>query len=131
MAMPALQLLNPMPVQLTEDIKQELRAEEIFSEQVRDELANQHLDRHHRAGPFLNSAFGLWFLSSVILAVTTWVWTTIHEQRATERKNAATLVQLKAELDRDFWEFSGELPPAQDFTGYSKALALYLQRPNY
>ena len=129
--MPALQLLTPMPLQLTEDQKQEIRAEEIFREQVRAELANQHCNRRNRVWTFLNSAFCLWFLSSVILAVTTWAWTTIHEQRATEKKNAVKLMQLKAELTYDFWEFSGALGPAWNFTDYSKALARSLQRPNY
>jgi len=131
MAVPTLQLLNRMPLQLTEDQKQAIRAEEIFREQVREELANQHRDHHNRVWTFLNSAFGLWLLSSVFLAVITWAWTTILEKRTTEKKNAATLVQLRVELDRDFWEFSGAFAPAWDFTRYSKAFALYLQRPNY
>ena len=86
---------------LTESKKARIRAEEVFREEVRQELADARdsFDRKSRIWSFLNSALGLWLLSAVVLsgvggAVTWW-----QRSQALRSLQFDRLQKLNAEIE--------------------------------
>lgn len=73
---------------LTDEDKTRIRLEEAYRKEVRDQLASDTNRARTRVWPFLNSPFGLWLLSSVVLAVVAAGYSSLRgtlEQRRSER----------------------------------------------
>lgn len=60
---------------LTEEKKQEILQEEKFRLQVQQELKTGKKNENDKVWEFLNSNFGIWLLSSVIVGIVTWGYT--------------------------------------------------------
>ena len=90
---------------LPQDERERIRAEEIFREEVREQLAAttgpQKL--HQRLWASRNSAFTLWLLSSVVLAAISWSYAQWESARSLQRR---------AELD--YREFAAQAADAVD-----------------
>ena len=83
---------EPLNIQLNKDEKERIIAEEIFREQIRAQLATANSPKklYQRLWASRNSAFSLWLLSSIVLAVISWSyaqWESVHR------------TQNRAELD--------------------------------
>jgi hypothetical protein len=93
---------------LTEEQKAQLRAEEYFRSEVREEIARNcpAASGAKRLWHLLNSQFALWFLSSVVISGVTWIAvSSINEYKsAKERKEhtRALCLEIQCRLTQAF-----------------------------
>jgi hypothetical protein len=85
---------------LPEEEKNRIRAEEIFRYEVRREIeARRPKDSNgKRLWSLLNSTFGVWLLSSVVLGGLTFAYTIYQQQSAEEMRKAQAERRLKEEI---------------------------------
>lgn len=87
---------------LTTEEKARIRSEEIFRAEIRNELGPKpapvsHVSFKKKLWEFLNSTFGLWFLSSVILAgVANWYTNKQAEIRENEKRQERAQLEAQA-----------------------------------
>ncbi len=118
---------------LTDNQKKLIREEEIFRREVRAELEKRGAvtSRTGSLWGFVNSSFGLWLLSSVMLGSLGFLYGYVQDTRHTKRDAQERLSRLRFEITAHGWEFLGSLESAHDFTTYSVAFSEHLQRPKY
>jgi hypothetical protein len=83
---------------LTEEEKERIRREEIFRAEVRASLDS---DSHHPAEKvwkFLNSPFGLWVLSSILLGLLTWSYSQWQASETDSVKRRDTIKRIDTEI---------------------------------
>lgn len=85
---------------LPEEEKNRIRAEEIFRYEVRREIETRRPEdsRGKRLWSLVNSTFGVWLLSSVVLGGLTFAYTTYQQRSAEEMRKAQTERHLKEEI---------------------------------
>lgn len=121
---------------LNDDVKQRIIEEEIFRDEIRTKLTNKLNSPSWRdtIWRLLNSAFALWFLSTVAIGSVIWMYSKWEEKRAILLKNAEIERQLKNEIGLRLSLFVSSLCAVEergyDFESYSKALSL-LNQPNF
>jgi hypothetical protein len=120
---------------LTDNKKKLIREEEIFRCEVRTELEKRDAvtSATGRLWRFVNSAFGLWLLSSVVLGSLGFLYGYVQDTRRTKRDAHERLSRLRFEIKAHGWEFWGSLesPRLHDYTTYSRVFRKHLQRPEY
>lgn len=90
---PEAQLLAP-------EIMERIRQEEIFRLGVRSEIEEANERRHERRGiwAFLNSAFGIWFLSTIVIGAIGWLYAENHRTVAEHSARDLNNEQLRLEV---------------------------------
>ncbi len=85
---------------LTDEDKNRLRLEEIFRQEVRQEIEENKKtsSRTQKTWSFLNSNFGLFVFSIVFVSIFSWGYTHWNEYRKEKSQNAATARRLDAEI---------------------------------
>ena len=118
---------------LTDNQKKLIREEEIFRCEVRTELEKRDAATSMTGSlwGFVNSAFGLWLLSSVMLGSLGFLYGYVQDTRHTRRDAQERLSRLRFEITAHGWEFLGSLESAHDYTTYSVVFSEHLQRPKY
>jgi hypothetical protein len=118
---------------LTDNQKKLIREEEIFRCEVRTELEKRDAATSMPGSlwGFVNSSFGLWLLSSVMLGSLGFLYGYVQDTRHTRRDAQERLSRLRSEITAHGWEFLGSLESAHDYTTYSNVFSEHLQRPKY
>ena len=84
---------------LTEEQKRQIREEEIFRDEIRSEVSTSESARGFKIKlwMFLNSSFGIWFLSSVLVtsAVAGYQWLEQYNYRSAESRKQASYIDLE------------------------------------
>jgi hypothetical protein len=85
---------------LSEDEKAHIREEEILRSEIRKQLDGTQLigSKSSAIWKFINSAFFLWFASSVILASASFLYGHWEKQRVVEQERSLTARKLDAEI---------------------------------
>jgi hypothetical protein len=87
---------------LSEQEKQRIHEEEIYRSEVRGALPNPNslsdFKRWSRIWQFINSGFGLWLLSTVVLGLATWGYTRWQTTRESEARNVESIQKLDIEI---------------------------------
>jgi hypothetical protein len=85
---------------LSDSDKQRIRAEEIFRSEVRRELEakKRQLRGWQRAWSLANTSFGIWFLSTIVIGLVTWSYSSVQEHARTNERKAETVRKLDTEL---------------------------------
>ena len=84
---------------LNEEEKVRIRLEEVFREELREELKTARAKTwRKRALAFFNSALGIWLLSSVALGLVTWTYARWTETLAKARENGEAVEKLDIEI---------------------------------
>lgn len=85
---------------VTEDRKALIQQEEIYREEVRKELLSQRscTSRRSRFWKFLNSTFGIWFLSTCVIGAATFGFTEIINIQKVKRDKMAIIQKLDTEI---------------------------------
>lgn len=95
---------------LSEEEKNRIRLEEIFREEVRSSLNNSKPKTfQQKTLAFLNSALGIWLLSSVALSLVSWSYSRLSESVEEERENKATIQKLDIEISARIRKFEAFL----------------------
>jgi hypothetical protein len=102
----------------TED-KDRIRAEEVFREEVRRELADKKDGSVLR---FLNSALGIWLLSTIVVGLFSWSYTVWKDSRASASQRAETVRRLEAEIASRVQFLQSYLPSVQNREDFWLAL---------
>lgn len=76
-----------MDFHLPKKQRDRIRAEELYRAEVRREFEQQQSAKSlgSQIWAAANSSFGIWLLSSVVLALMVWSWTSIQEHRAEKK----------------------------------------------
>lgn len=77
---------------LTEEKKQEILQEEKFRLKTQQELKSKNKKSNFKTWEFLNSNFGIWFLSSVALGIISWGYSQINQ---TIEKNKKYQIEIR------------------------------------
>lgn len=93
---------------LSEEEKTRLRSEEIFREEVRKSLAPKERSEQKLLA-FLNSSFGIWLLSSVVLATFTAAWSYGSTERQRHKVREERISKIQTELSYRIGEASERL----------------------
>jgi hypothetical protein len=122
-----------MPLELSPEEREHIRAEEIFRAEVRRDLEEQRKPKRLRASMwnFVNTSFGIWLLSSVGLASIVWGWTLSQESRQAEKADKERFARVNYEVYRDFWAFYGLIENSWNYDQYTEAHRKTLERPEY
>jgi hypothetical protein len=85
---------------LTHQEKERIKDEETFRDQVRRELDSrlQRPSKTQRLWVLLNTSFALWFLSTVVVGVATWAYSTRQETSKSVMRDQETLQKLDTEI---------------------------------
>jgi hypothetical protein len=85
---------------LSEDEKLHIREEEILRSEIRKELdgAESRGSKSSAIWKFVNSAFFLWFASSVLIAAASFLYSRWEKQQAVEQERSLTARKLDAEI---------------------------------
>jgi hypothetical protein len=93
-----------------------IRAEEIYRDEVRREIEDR---RAHGVGSrtwaFLNSAFGLWLLTTVVVSIGTWGFTEWRNAREMSRENDRAIVSLNREIAVRLDQFAIKMPTGNPY----------------
>jgi hypothetical protein len=81
---------------LTEEDKNRIRLEEIYRQELRQQL-KPNSSRRERTLAFLNSAFFLWFLSTVLIGTVSFLYTRWDIRREDERRKYEQKRQVESE----------------------------------
>jgi hypothetical protein len=110
---------------LTPEDQTRIRKEEIFRAEVRERLAADAARGASRLWKFVNTSFGVWFLSAVVLGGLSWLLSERH--LAIERHNAVR--RATWEIYSDALQFEAAIASAWSRFAYETAFATKLQRP--
>jgi hypothetical protein len=91
--------LPELPLRLSEGTRAQIRLEEEYRTEVRRSVENTATAPKSRLITFLNSAFGIWLLSSVLLGLFAWSWQHINASMEEERAIITTIRKIRVELD--------------------------------
>ena len=118
--------MSATELQLTEEIRQRIRAEEIFRTEVQKELAKTSglQSRTSRVFGVLNKPLALWFLSSVVLGLVGWAYAQWEEGRATRDENRAEIVRLDIEMFDRLQRCRARLAFAKNSVGLREAIEM-------
>ena len=83
---------------LTPEKREQIRLEEEYRHEVRSALAEKDKPKESRLWKFLNSGFGLWLCSAVILSGGTFIYTQYSEAREAEEKRQKAVEALDLEI---------------------------------
>ena len=89
---------------LTEEERENIRAEEIFRAEIRASLSGEKSTRV-RAWEVLNSAFALWLLSTVAIGLITWSYSTMQEKQARNAASQKTITNIDIEVAQRLTQF--------------------------
>jgi len=89
---------------LTEEERENIRAEEIFRAEIRASLTGEKSTRV-RAWEVLNSAFALWLLSTVAIGLITWSYSTMQEKQARNAASQKTITNIDIEVAQRLTQF--------------------------
>lgn len=105
---------------LSEEDREHIRAEEIFRHEVRVSLA----DQADRPGvlAFLNSALGIWLLSTLVVGFGSWAYATYLEHLEQRREQVATLARLNTEMRGRVRSFGLDLERMENWSQALRAL---------
>src|ERR1700730_12626054 len=122
-----------MPVDLLPEERARIRAEEIFRAEVRRDLEEGRASKRLRdtIWKFVNTSFGIWLLSSVVLASILWVWTVSQEARQAKKAEKERFARVNYEVYRDCWAFYGLIENSWNYEQYRDAHKKTLERPDY
>lgn len=104
---------------LPEEVKQQIRLEELYRDEVRRELNTKKKNKYWE---FINSSFGIWLLSSVVIALITWGYTQISQSIADSRKNRTELRKYDIEIEGRFQILKSRLQNLQQNANYFDAI---------
>ncbi len=84
---------------MDEEIRRQLRAEEIYRQEVRKELEEQ-ADKGKGAAIWkaLNSSFAIWFLTTVVVGLVTWSYAAYSDYRQAETRKKESIQRLDTEI---------------------------------
>lgn len=115
-------------LELSEEARRRIRAEEIFRAEVRRELvtAESSQTQSGLAGlashPLLNKPFVLWFLSSVVVATLGWMYSEWQDRREAATANRAEITRLEMEIFGRLERAKDRLGTASNPTGFREAV---------
>ena len=112
---------------LTPEQKAAIREEEVFREEIRNEIASARRYRHHgrKLWDVLNSSLIIWFLTSIVVGAITWK----ISDAALNRERRETLRRLKWEVYNNGVEFEYAVKGAWNRLAYDAAFSEKLQNP--
>jgi hypothetical protein len=91
---------------LTEEEKKRITMEEIFREEVRKDLASKKQKSFFRKlWVFLNTAFGLWFLSTIVIGLATFSYTALTQYDSDRLKQKESIKMLDIEITTRLYNF--------------------------
>jgi len=104
---------------LTPEQKAAIRAEEVFREEIRNEIASagRHQQRGRKLWHVLNSSFVIWFLASIVVGVISWK----ISDAALNRERRETVRRLKWEVYNNGVEFEDAVKRAWNRFEYEAA----------
>jgi len=111
---------------LTPEQKTMIRAEEVFREEIRNEIGSTRPQRNLTLWDLLNSSIVIWFLTSVVVAAISWA----ISDAALNRERRETVRRLKWEVYNDGLEFEATVERAANRFDYEAAFGTKLQNPN-
>ena len=115
---------------LSDAEQKRIREEELFRREVQKKLDNDSVSfPGRRLWGFVNSSFGLWLLSSVVLGALAFLYGYVQDIRHAKREAAERVARLKFEIKSHGWDFFHSIEFARDYVAYSAAFSEYLQRP--
>jgi hypothetical protein len=84
---------------ITAEDRQRIRSEEIFREEVRRELLKDGpKSQAQRIWSLLNTSFVIWFLSSILIGIVTWSYSSIEDSLRATASDRETLQKLDIEI---------------------------------
>jgi hypothetical protein len=112
---------------LTPEQKTAIRAEEVFREEIRNEIASArpHRQRGRKLWDVLNSSLVIWFLASIVVGAISWK----ISDAALNREKRETLRRLKWEVYNNGLEFEYAVNRAWNRLEYEAAFWEKLQNP--
>jgi hypothetical protein len=118
--------MSATELQLSEEARQRIRAEEIYREEVRREIggAPRVQSSVSKVLGALNKPLALWFLSSVVLGLIGWAYAQWEEDRAVRAQNRAEIVKLDIEMYGRLQRCSARLAFARDSLGLREAIEM-------
>jgi len=111
---------------LTPEEKDKINAEEIFRSETRKHYESRNKSK---LWTFLNSGFGLWFLSSIVLGFVVWAYQRYTQYEIQRKYNEQLLAKVKYEIYMDAWEYVSAAEHSHNYGEYSAKFATNLQRP--
>lgn len=115
-------------LELSDEARRRIRAEEIFRAEVQRELLSAELPqtKSRLAGlannPLLNKPIVLWFLSSVVLAVLGWAYNEWEDRREAAAVNRAEITRLQVEIFGRMERAKRRLDTASNPHGFGEAI---------
>lgn len=112
---------------LTPEQKAAIREEEVFREEIRNEIASArgHQQPGRKLWGLLNSSLVIWFLTSVVVAAISWK----ISDAALNRERRETQRRLKWEVYKNGLDFEHSIELARNRLEYETAFSQNLQNP--
>lgn len=94
---------------LHENEKRKILFEEIYRTEIRNQLNKDVQRKYGRVWNFLNSSFGIWFLSSVILSLASWAYLRIQSNLEDKKLNKEIIEKYDIEISGRIQNYSSKL----------------------
>jgi hypothetical protein len=114
---------------LTDAEKKKITEEEIFRKEVQDSLKTE---KEGTIWKFLNSSFGIWLLSSVVLGLITFAYTTYEKNETESKQDSKEITALDAEIGGRLKYFNTQINSAAscgDYVGVVGRIIVYPELP--
>jgi hypothetical protein len=108
---------------------QKIKAEESLRSQIRNELTPQEKQKNSVLA-FLNSAVGIWLLSSVTIGLITWAYSQWSESEKAEKEKSTTISKIDIEMTNRIFDFENNLNNASNYIAYQSAIYGFLRSAN-
>jgi hypothetical protein len=114
---------------LNKDQMELIREEEVFREEVRKDIEKKRssVSRRGKLWSFLNSSFGIWLLSSVVLGSLGFLYGYIQDTWRVKRDAQERVSRLRFEIPTHGLDFLHSLDSAHDYTDYSNLFVAQIQ----
>ena len=118
---------------LSDEAKTQISAEEIYRQEVREELERKSNKRKKKSSgariwAFLNTSLGIWFLTTIVIGFATWAFTNWQNNRYKEANNQQAIKQLDQEIALRLNHFNNTVNGLVGFRAFSSSLAS-LEKP--
>lgn len=113
---------------LTDEEKKRINAEEVFRKEVQDSLKKE---KEGKIWQFLNSSFGIWLLSSVVLGLVTFSYQQYEDTSTETKQEKKEIAALDAEIGGRLRYLNTQAASIKTCGDYASFIGSIIENANY
>lgn len=114
---------------ITDHIKERIIEEESFRREIRELMDKTKKKESSKTLEFFNSPVGLWLLSTVLIGIVTWAYTTYKETSSAHQQKDIRIQKMDIEIASRLQEYSTSLDHPTTYGQYYGSYEQFISHP--